>query len=44
MRAKTLKGLKGNLRFITVYKTWSTLTVFAIGLAVGMAGLALWVI
>ena len=35
--AKSISGVKGNLRFIVSYKFWATLTVFAFGLAIGFA-------
>ena len=36
-RAKTVKGVWGNLKFLVHYKTWATLAVFFTGVAVGMA-------
>ena len=33
--AKTLKGLKGNLRFILLYKFWAATLLFGAGLLVG---------
>ena len=33
--ARTLKGLKGNLRFILLYKFWAAILIFLAGLLVG---------
>ena len=37
-RAKTLRGLVGNLVFVTKYKSWATLFVFLAGALFGYAG------
>ena len=41
-RARSLKALWGNLRFIAAWKTWAALCVFAAGVALGwlVCGLA----
>ena len=36
-RAKTLSGVKGNLRFIVGYKTWAALLVFLAGAGIAAA-------
>ena len=33
--AKSLKGVKGNLKFIINYKMWATLIVFSAGILIG---------
>ena len=35
--AKSVKGVRGNLRFIVNYKVWATLLVFCLGAALGLA-------
>lgn len=35
MRAKTIKGWLGNLKFLFGYKLWATLTVLAVGIVIG---------
>ena len=34
-RAKSLKGLVGNVKFIIQYKTWASLIVFMLGYIAG---------
>ena len=34
-RAKTFKGLWGNLKFLVHYKTWATVVIFLLGVLVG---------
>jgi len=36
-RATSLKGLRGNLRFIVAWKTWAALVLFGAGVGVGLA-------
>ena len=35
-RAKSFRGLWGNIRFLILYKTWATLVVFALGVLLGL--------
>jgi len=35
-RAKSLKGLWGNVKFIVKFKSWATILIFAFGIAVGL--------
>jgi len=35
-RAKSFRGLWGNIRFLIFYKTWATLVVFALGVLLGL--------
>ena len=37
-RAKTVRGLVGNVKFITKYKSWATLAIFLAGVLFGYAG------
>ena len=34
-KAKSLSGLKGNIKFIVLHKTYATLVVFAVGFLLG---------
>ena len=35
--AKSLKGVKGNLKFVLGYKAWAAVVIFAAGAVVGAA-------
>ena len=42
MRAKSLKGVKGNLGYIVQHKTWATLVVFVTGFLAGTFVTTVW--
>ena len=36
-RAKSFRGLIGNIKYLIQYKTWSALVIFLVGICIGLA-------